>query len=240
MLMNLRRCTIIALAAVLLCTGGMARAADILTPSTPSLTGPADATGQPAATTTTTTETTTAAPGDTDGKPVPTPKTGDMLKLSTGPDAAPPIDPKEIPDVVMEEMKQIENSCTKNYFYSSFHDCKCISVKFLDARLKSDPNMSKDRVFNSIAAQCVDEPGVAGYVYKSCADYMKSIRVDFDSFCTCSANKVAASYKKNPMMSLRYIESLRRNAFVDCGIRNKVEKPSKTLPKKFEPKKSAD
>jgi hypothetical protein len=234
MVMNIRRTAMIALSAALILSGGAAFAADILKPSTPSLTAPAATTPAPADTTA---PATTVTPAATTDKTAQTPaaplQPGDGLKLSNKPEGPAPIAPEKIPDVLMAEMKEVQSSCEKNYFYSSFHDCKCISVKFLDARLKSDPNTSKDRVFNSVAGQCVDEPAIAGYVYKSCGDYMQHVRKDYVDFCKCSANKVAETYAKAPVMSLRYIESLRRNAFIDCGIRDKVEKPEKT-PKKFQ------
>lgn len=235
MVMNLHRTTFLALASALILSGGMACAADLLKPATPSLT----ATTTPATTAPAQPATQTApqdAVGETGNidKAVPPAQPGDGLKLTTKPSGPPELAPKDIPDVLMKEMQDVQSSCEKNYFYSSFHDCKCISVKFLDARLKSDPNTSKDRVFNSIAGQCVDEPAIAGYIYKSCGDYMQHVRKDYVEFCKCTANNVAETYHKAPVMSLRYIESLRRNAFIACGISNKVEKPDRGTPKKYQ------
>jgi hypothetical protein len=131
------------------------------------------------------------------------------------------IDPADIPDILMAEMKEVENNCAANTTYSSFHDCRCIAVKFLDARLKSDPERSKDVAFNSISSECPNTPGIAGYVYKGCADVMKNGRPnDFDKFCSCAANQVAEAYTKAPMMSMRYIDNLRKRAFINCGIGN--------------------
>lgn len=225
----------IALAAAMIFSGSMAFAADILKPATPSLTAPAgttpaapEATGTPA-----------TAPGATQQpqtatSSMPAAPIGDGLKLSTKPSGPEAVPPKDIPDVLMAEMKDVESSCEKNYFYSSFHDCKCIAVKFIDARMKSDPSTTKDRVFNSISNECVDEAGVAGYIYRSCGDYMQHKRTDYVDFCKCTANKVAASFAKTPVMSLRVVESLRRQAFIDCGIRDKVDKPEKPIPKKYQ------
>jgi len=247
MVMNLRRIIFLTLSAALILSGSMAYAADILKPATPSLTAPAPTTTAPTTTTTTTSTTptqvntpvpampatTTAATGNTIDTTTTTTSPTPGLKLSNQP-GTPSIDPKDIPDIVMTEMKDIESSCEKNYFYSSFHDCKCIAVKFLDARLKSDPGSTKDSVFNKISGQCVDEPAIAGYVYKSCGDYMQHVRKDYVEFCKCSANNVAETYHKAPVMSLRYIESLRRNAFIACGIRDRVEKPDRGTPRKYQ------
>lgn len=144
------------------------------------------------------------------------------LKLGTGNNpSAQSIDPKDIPDIVLEEMQNVEDNCRANYFYSSFHDCRCVAVKFVDARMRNDPAIPKERIFEQVATQCPDEPSIAGFIYKSCADYMKTIRKDYVGFCKCSANNVARAYSKTPVMNMRYIEGLRRNAFVTCGIGNR-------------------
>lgn len=133
------------------------------------------------------------------------------------------LDPSEIPEIVLQEAYAVEKSCENNYFYSSFHDCRCVAVKFMDARLKSDPSRSKDQVLSSIANQCADEVRVAGFVYHGCEGFMKFNRPnDFESFCTCSANTVAREYARNPMLNMRYIENLRKNAYVQCGISTNI------------------
>jgi hypothetical protein len=143
------------------------------------------------------------------------------LQTEAPKDASQEVDPADIPDILLEEMADVENNCNANAMYSAFHDCRCIAVKFLDARLKSDPDRSKDIVFNAVSNQCPNPPGIAGYIYKSCADVMKNERPqDFDKFCTCSANQVAETYAKTPMMNIRYIDGLRKNAFINCGIGN--------------------
>jgi hypothetical protein len=149
------------------------------------------------------------------------PRDPGTLNLQTEPpkSASQAIDPADIPDILLAEMADVENNCNANAMYSAFHDCRCIAVKFLDARLKSDPDRSKDIVFNAISNQCPNPPGIAGYIYKSCADVMKNERPkDFDKFCSCSANQVAEAYAKTPMMNVRYIDGLRKNAFISCGI----------------------
>lgn len=144
------------------------------------------------------------------------------LKLETGkiPGESTTIAPDEIPEIILKEMQQIEKNCNANVMYAAFHDCRCIAVKFLDARIKSNPETSgSDRVFQSIQNECPDEPGIAGFVYKSCADVMRYARPkDFEKFCKCSANQVARNYSQRPRMNMRYIDNLRKSAFVSCGI----------------------
>ncbi|MBI2233508.1 MAG: hypothetical protein HYU57_00545 [Micavibrio aeruginosavorus] len=153
------------------------------------------------------------------------------LKLETGkvPGESTAIPPDEIPEIILKEMQQVEKNCSANVMYAAFHDCRCIAVKFLDARIKSNPETSgSDRVFQSIQTECPDEPGIAGFVYKSCADVMRYARPkDFEKFCKCSANQVARNYSQRPRMNMRYIDNLRKSAFVSCGI---AENPAYNSP----------
>lgn len=129
------------------------------------------------------------------------------------------IDPAEIPEILMQEVKEMENVCTSNYLYSSFHDCRCIAVKFLDARIKADPSTSRDAVFKQVAAQCVNKVSIIGYIYPSCYDIMKLHYPDsYRSICECTANKVAEDYALRPIVNIRYIEGLRKAAFRQCGM----------------------
>lgn len=149
---------------------------------------------------------------------------GDVLR-EKGPSA---IDPADIPDILMNEMKEIEKNCRDNYFYSSFHDCRCIAVKFLDERLKSNPETAQSTIFKRINAQCPDKVAIAGFIYRSCYDFMKFHRPqDYVAFCECTARDVAEKYAERPAVNLHYIERLRRNAFKGCGL---GQNPQYTVP----------
>lgn len=130
-----------------------------------------------------------------------------------------PVD--QIPKIILDETAEIEMNCRNNYLQSSFHDCECLAVKFLDARLLSDPEQNKDRVLQSVTSQCADETKIAGFIYTGCIGFMRFTNPDSaESFCGCASNQVAVNYTRNPLMSLRYIENLRRNAYNTCGVAN--------------------
>jgi hypothetical protein len=210
---------------------GPARAEELLAPNKPLLGASSGTPTETTAATTTPSPEPSAVPSQNPILPANPSPTGSLnLATPNQPQGAAGIDPKDIPEILLTEMKEIERNCTNNHFYSSFHDCKCITVKFLDARLKSDPDVPKERIFNDVAGQCPDEAGIAGYIYKSCAAYMDTVRKDYVSFCTCTANDVAKAYTRTPVMNLRYIEMLRRNAFTNCGIANNPDYVSPYAP----------
>lgn len=130
------------------------------------------------------------------------------------------ISPTDIPAPLLEEMNTIERQCVNNTLYAAYHDCRCIAIKFLDARLKSDPvKNTMDSIFQRVANECPNTPGIAGYIYSSCIDVMQYARPeDYQKFCTCTANQVAENYTARPNMNMRYISQLRSKAFTSCGI----------------------
>ncbi|MGZ9097548.1 MAG: hypothetical protein ACXW30_04550 [Micavibrio sp.] len=206
------------LAGLILCAlASPSFAQDRLAPAAPSLTAPAETLPEPAP----------LPEPQILGAPVDAQSSTKTLDLGTGERKAAPSDefnPADIPDILMDEMKEIENSCRSNYFYSSFHDCRCIAVKFLDARIRNEPGVSRDMIFKSVAAQCPDEVSVAGFVYRSCYDFMKFHRpYDYREFCTCSARQMAAEYTASPLVNLRYMEQLRKKAYLNCGLANAPE-----------------
>ncbi len=144
------------------------------------------------------------------------------LNLETQPGgaaAATAIDPKDIPEILMKEVNEVERSCNYNTTYAAYHDCRCVAVKFLDARLKSDPDRPRHVIYQTVINECPNPPGIAGHIYQGCVDVMQYARPsDFEKFCTCTANDVAQSYKDRPNMNTRYIEGLRKRAMVRCGV----------------------
>lgn len=130
--------------------------------------------------------------------------------------------PQDIPDILMAEVLDIKKNCELNALYAAYHDCNCIAVKFLDARVKSDPDTPKDRVFNQVRNECANTPMIAGVVYKSCVSFRKSEDPEgYVDYCTCAANDVARRYTEQPNMNLRYMKKLRKEAYIACGIDSK-------------------
>jgi hypothetical protein len=127
------------------------------------------------------------------------------------------INPEDIPQILLDEMKEIEQNCEGNYFYSSFHDCRCVAVRFLDERLKSDPETPQFIIFKRVNAQCPDKTAIAGFVYRSCYDMAKIDRPDYIDFCECVAKEMTEAYAKRPMVNMSYIQDLRKTAFRSCG-----------------------
>jgi hypothetical protein len=153
--------------------------------------------------------------------PIANPVMPPNLTLESAPPAFDPtqVDLSEIPEILLREMDDVQRSCQENYFYSSFHNCECIAITFLDERIKSDPRRSRDAVLTSVQSKCANDAGVAGYVYTGCADFLSyKIPDAYEGVCTCVANRVAQRYARAPLPNIRYVENIRRDAYTECGL----------------------
>lgn len=126
--------------------------------------------------------------------------------------------PEDIKTEILEEVQTTYNDCARNEEYSIFHDCECISVKFLDARVLAGPEVPHNRIYQNIMQECVNDAGVAGFSYDSCASVMKYDRLDdLDKYCSCYANEVAKIYAKNPNTSTAYINDIGVKSYLKCN-----------------------
>ena len=151
--------------------------------------------------------------------PEPAPGAGlTILTPKDGPRSVDEIPPEELPQELLDEMTSVEAECTRNSFYAAYHDCRCIAVKFFDERIKRGPYAVRNIIMNDVNNQCPNEAGIAGHIYRSCTEYMSWARPDYEDFCKCTANKVAERYARTPRMNTRYIQGLRKNAMLECGM----------------------
>lgn len=161
-----------------------------------------------------------ATPAAPDANAQPAPGTGLTILAPKvpGPRSVADIPPEELPKELLDEMVSVEKECSDNTYFSAFQDCRCIAVKYLDERIKRGPYAVRNIIMNDVNTMCPNTPGVAGYIYKSCTEYMSWARPDYEDFCRCTANKVAERYTRNPRMNNDYIGGLRKNAMLECGM----------------------
>ncbi|WP_435640354.1 hypothetical protein [Micavibrio aeruginosavorus] len=141
-----------------------------------------------------------------------------LAPKTPGPRSVADIPPEDLPKELLDEMVSVEKECSDNTFFSAFQDCRCIAVKYLDERIKRGPYAVRNIIMNDVNTMCPNTPGVAGYVYKSCSEYMSWTRPDFEAFCRCTANLVADRYTRLPKMNNEYISGLRKRAMLECGM----------------------
>lgn len=121
----------------------------------------------------------------------------------------------------LAEMDRVYNLCSTSSFYSTYYDCKCQAVKFLDQRIKLGPDLPFESIMMNVNTECTNVPGLAGYAYDLCTEKLSLLNYkdkDFAPFCECFANKFAKTYAKRPRLSSRNVQILQKNAYRECGF----------------------
>lgn len=103
-------------------------------------------------------------------------------------------DYSEIPPEALAEMQQFYEDCEDDHILSKHYECKCWSARFLEERIRMGPITPRLNVSLSIADECFNIPGAAGYALKKCERY-GSFTYDGgmspDEYCQCVANNYA-------------------------------------------------
>lgn len=121
----------------------------------------------------------------------------------------------------LAEMDKVYSLCSTSSFYSTYYDCKCQAVKFLDQRIKLGPDLPFESIMMNVNMQCTNVPGLAGYAYNLCTEKLSLLNYkdkDFAPFCECFANKFARTYAKRPRLSSRHVQVLQTDAYRECGF----------------------
>lgn len=128
---------------------------------------------------------------------------------------------ESIDPAYLDEMDRIYNTCAGSSLYSTYYDCRCQAVKFLDARIKRGPNPPTEYILSDINTECANVAGLAGYAYELCTGKLSLLNYKdkaFAPFCECFANAYARSYAKAPRLSSRHVQLLQKKAYQTCGF----------------------
>lgn len=118
-----------------------------------------------------------------------------------GPDPAPAFSLDEamevLPEAYFEEALAQGAACAGNPFRAAHVDCTCVAQAFFRERVERGPEVAAPSILLSIAAQCPNEAGRAGWMYGRCLDagvLMAPRGVGPEEFCTCVATRYARLY----------------------------------------------
>ena len=129
--------------------------------------------------------------------------------------------PPDMQEELLKETDYARALCNANTIFATYQDCDCIAVKFLDNRLSQGPGKHTYTVLNQVSEECVNQPAIAGYHYKTCLQRMDTYdpkyAVRIDEMCACTGKEVAKAYAYRPSNSLRYQTRLAVGAQKKCG-----------------------
>ena len=128
----------------------------------------------------------------------------------------------QVPDEYIEEAHQMFNDCAQDYSMNQYFNCECISVNFLDERVRQGPIPSSSVIFLNIKDQCRDAIGSAGVVYTDClkSAYRFEPGTDPEKFCECVANSYVKSMNDfAPPIDSNHIVRYQTMAYASCRNR---------------------
>jgi len=129
---------------------------------------------------------------------------------------------KDAQEKLLGEVKFFYNHCRRSGTYATYHDCQCLSEKYVDTRLAIDPDPNANMytvmhpVSERIKYDCPNKPGIVRYSYNECKTGLLIGKDTSERFCTCFANKVADLYAANPKLDLAYRADIELRAKREC------------------------
>lgn len=99
---------------------------------------------------------------------------------------------------LMAEAQAYNSQCRGRIVYAAMHNCDCLSVHYLNERLRH-PDASESALIQIIVADCIDQPSIAGYAYGRCVTIYSSAYPDIiKPLCECYARRYARDFARAP------------------------------------------
>lgn len=104
---------------------------------------------------------------------------------------------ENVPDEYLAEADAFHAECATTAKMNHYYDCECLTVKYLDERIKRGKTAADSSIMQAIQEQCADATEAAGYLYNQClGDPMIPAEIPAEEFCTCYANTYATLYER--------------------------------------------
>lgn len=128
--------------------------------------------------------------------------------------------PIELQKEILEEAQYVHDRCERNSLYATLFECRCLAVKFIDARIAQGPDEDALALAEKQGSECINKPGIAGYGWKQCQELTYNMPYGRDEYCTCFANKYVEEYMKSPQAISPVLKRAMTNALSACDDGN--------------------
>ena len=128
----------------------------------------------------------------------------------------------------LREANRVFEDCTANERESSYYDCQCMSLNFLQQRM-NDVRDANDRpteayfFLTNARKACPNMAGIAGMAYTRCTAWAPRLYANPEQFCSCYANDYARRFAFNPNPTLRLNQMLMQAAMTECNAGQVVQ-----------------
>ncbi len=147
----------------------------------------------------------------------------------------------EKPKTIEEKIREFEMEIVDNFYktcsnsnMSRYHDCRCMSIRYLDEYKKSLGKKNHAAIVMDISDECPDKVALAGQSYSMCKSSMATLTKNYDEFCSCVANKFADRMAKKLNVSIQYQVNINSEVYKECGYGQIVTKHKKITKETFE------
>jgi len=104
---------------------------------------------------------------------------------------------EDVPDEFILEATAFEEACRNNHKQKLYFDCRCLSIKYLEARIERGKEAPVSAIENMLGDSCKDGTGIAGQLYEEClSDFVAApLEKDPEEFCSCYGNTFAQYFE---------------------------------------------
>lgn len=130
-------------------------------------------------------------------------------------------DMSDIPDEYIIEASQFGEMCRNEGDMRNYYDCRCMAIKYLDARIEFGPEVGPSFVKTALvkANDCKDATGIAGRIYERCLLDINNAptHLDPEEYCSCYGNTFAKYFENiTKNMTLMTKINLKTRAQLRC------------------------
>jgi hypothetical protein len=116
------------------------------------------------------------------------------------------------------ELEKFQQSCLRNPFLSSLHDCTCLTAGYRKAAAEIGATTRKDGIINSLMTTCpAPKQVIYNHRFKVCNDDFQHVRADHEQVCSCASEQFANEAYTRPAATLRAYEALAKSTLLACG-----------------------
>ena len=128
--------------------------------------------------------------------------------------------PRTPSEAELQEANAIFRGCADNDRESSYYDCECISLNFLQQRLLDQRDANDNPTaspFLKARKSCPNPTGIAGMTYSRCLSWAPRLHSDYEVFCTCYANDYAKRFAYNPTSKPKINQIMMESSMNQCN-----------------------
>lgn len=126
----------------------------------------------------------------------------------------------EIPEEAIVEAEAFQKACVADVNLSTYYECDCWAMRFLEARLVRGPDIQQDIIMMDIGSECPNTAAIAGSAYKNCIaqgiDFFPK-KQDPEEYCSCVGNSYAKLFERSGQsIDSKLMIQLRTMASLSC------------------------